>query len=245
MPIDTTVVVPMDTTMVDSTNTDEGFEDGPELEAIIRDTMIISIPLDTKTTVCLDSLIDIRPNTAFSCTLAGNLSVTPNNNSDCIELEPRAGFNDSEFVCVVHCDTAMVCDTTIINICPKVSLGEDLSICSGDSISLNPSGGSGLYRWTTTDITISCDTCKNTSAMPTTSSSYIITNTTPNACTTSDTLALMVAAGPVISNVLFNPPNNCQEDGFITVQVAPTLEGISYSIAVSYTHLTLPTILLV
>jgi len=232
MAIDSTTMdsIPMDTMMVDSTDTGEEEEQGPELEDIVRDTAIISIPLNTKTTVCLDSLIDIKPiDAAFSCTLEGGLIVTTRNNSGCIDIEPKATFNDSEYVCVIHCDTAMICDTTIINICPKVSLGNDLSICSGESVSLSPLGGSGLYQWTTTD-SISCDTCKNISANPTSSTNYVVVNTTPNGCKSTDTLAVSVTAGPTISNVLFNPPANCQEDGFITIQLATALEGINYSI---------------
>jgi len=239
MAIDTTMMdsipmdsisIPMDTMMVDSTDTGEEEEEGPELEDIVRDTAVISIPIDARTSICLDSLIDIQPiGAAFSCTLAGNLIVTTRDNSGCIDIEPRATFDDSEFVCVIHCDTAMVCDTTIINICPKVSLVDDLSICSGDSISLSPLGGSGLYQWTTTD-SISCDTCKNITVSPDTSSSYIITNTTPSGCISSDTIAVTVENGPIINNVLFNPPTDCKEDGFITIQLATTLEGVSYSI---------------
>jgi len=232
IPMDTMVIdsIPMDTMVIDSTDIGEEEEDGPELEDITRDTMIISIPLNGKTALCLDSLVDITPiSAAFSCTLDGNVVVTTSNNSACIELEPRTTFNDLEYVCVVHCDTAMVCDTTILNICPKVSLIDDLSICPGDSISLNPLGGSGLYQWTTTD-TISCDTCKNIIVTPDTSSSYIVTNTTPNGCISSDTIAVTVRGGPIINNVLFNPPTDCQADGFITIQLASVLTGISYSI---------------
>ena len=217
--------------VVDSTNTGgEGFEEGPEITDITRDTMIVSIPLNTMTTICLDSLIDLDTvSTALLCNAEGELIVTARDNSRCIEIEPKSSFNESEYVCVVHCDTQNVCDTTVVNICPKVSLDSDLSICLGESIRLNPVGGSGIYQWTTTG-NIDSLTNKTPTIQPTSTTNYVVENTTPNGCKSSDTLLVNVMPVPIISEIDTILPTDCENNGRIAITIVNPMDDLQYSI---------------
>ncbi len=229
IPIDTMDTMnPVDTTSMEEE--DEEDEEGPEVGSNDVDTMTINIPVDTKTTICLDSIltIDVVASTSL-CSEDEDIKVTPIEGTKCIEIEPINPFSDSKTVCVVHCNAANVCDTTIISICPKVNLGDDLSICSGETVQLNPVGGSGTYQWTTTG-DISCTDCTNPDIQPTTTTEYQLDIMTPNGCQSSDTISIDVANNPVIDMVVGEAPTECKENGSIAITLATENGAVQYSI---------------
>ena len=231
-PVDTMETVnPVDTMeTVNPVEEEEEEEEGPEAGSNDVDTMTLSIPIDTKTTICLDSIlaIDVIASTSL-CSEDADIRVTPIEGTKCIEIEPINSFADTRTVCVVHCNATNVCDTTIISICPKVSLGNDLSICSGETVQLNPVGGSGTYQWTTTG-DISCTDCASPSIQPIATNQYQLDIMTPNGCQSSDTITIEVANNPVIDMVVGEAPTECKENGSIAITLADDNVAVQYSI---------------
>ena len=235
-PMDT--MIPMDTmgTMipVDTIDTtipmEEEEEEGPEGGSDFVDILTINIPVDTRTTICLDSVLTIDAVATTSlCNEDEDINVTPIEGTKCIEIEPLNPFTDSREICIVHCDATNVCDTTIISICPKVNLGTDLSICLGETVQLNPVGGSGTYQWTTTG-DISCTDCANPDIQPTATTQYQLDVITPNGCQSADTITINVADNPIIDMVLVEGPTECQDNGSISIVLSSENEAVQYSI---------------
>lgn len=230
MPVDTTTM-PMDTTTmpVDTTTM-------PSDSIIIlpggdptADTFITSIFVDTKTTLCLDTLVDLDTIASISlCNPEGDVIVTPNIATGCLELEPKETFEDAVEICVLFCDDANSCDTVFLSLCPKVSLGIDLMVCDGETVKLNPTG-IGTYNWTTTE-NISCTDCQQPDITPTTTADYIVVNTTPKECSSNDTLTITVMDRPALDTILQTAPTDCQDNGSITVQLIESSLTAQYSI---------------
>ncbi len=230
IPMDTMdTTIPMDT-MDTTIPVEEDDEEGPETGGRDVDVFVFNLPVDIKTTICLDSVLTIDAIATTSlCNEDEDIRVTPVEGTKCIEIEPVNPFSDSKTICVVHCNTANVCDTTIINICPKVNLGSDLSICSGESIQLNPIGGSGTYQWITTG-DISCTDCTNPDIQPMTTTQYQLDIITPNGCQSSDTITIDVADNPIIDMVLGEAPTECENNGSISIALSSENESVQYSI---------------
>ena len=93
--------------------------------------------------------------------------------------------------------------TININILPLpvvVAASSVTTVNQGQSVELSASGASS-YQWLPSDA-VSCDTCPNTLAFPTTSASYIVIGTNSAGCTQSDTLRVEV---DIICNEVFIP----------------------------------------
>jgi len=224
-PTDTMTTMPTDTM---TTPTDPMEVD--ELEGIVTDSVLVTISIDETTTLCLDSLVNLDTIVSASlCSQTDDLTVTPDNTNACIEIVPQENFSSGAEICVIHCNNANQCDTTIISICPKVSLGDDLNICEGETVKLNPRGAGSTNQWTTTG-NISCADCLQPDISPTASANYILSTTTTSGCLSTDTLFVTVNKAAVIDSILQVDPTDCMNNGSITIQLPDSVSDEQYSI---------------
>ena len=228
-PMDTMVTNPMDTMTTNPIDTMDN-EEIDELEIVGMDTFFINIPIGDNISICLDSLINLDTIVSASlCSEHEDLEITTNDTNGCIQIEAKETFTDGVEICIVHCDNSNRCDTTILSICPKVSVGLDLTLCEGETAKLNPSGGSGTFTWITTG-DISCTDCQQPDIMPTTATNYILNNVTPSGCSSSDTLAVTVNSSPSLDSIIRVEPTQCQANGSITIQLTENTLTAQYSI---------------
>lgn len=86
--------------------------------------------------------------------------------------------------------TAEDSTTVVVSSLPNINLGNDITICSGDNVTLIASGAT-QYLWntaaTTATITVS----------PATNTTYIVTGTNANQCVKSDTIQVLVSSSLV------------------------------------------------
>ena len=85
----------------------------------------------------------------------------------------------------------------IVNPNPAIDLGNDVTICAGDTAYLNAIG-IGTIVWLN-NYNLSCDTCSNPLAYPDTSTQYIAQITDAFGCVNYDTILVSVNAKPSIS----------------------------------------------
>lgn len=85
--------------------------------------------------------------------------------------------------------------TVLVNSLPIVSAGSDATLCGGDSITLNASGGL-MYSWSPS-AGLSDSTIANPVAVPLSTTNYIVTATDGNGCMNSDTVMITVSAPSV------------------------------------------------
>jgi gliding motility-associated-like protein len=91
-------------------------------------------------------------------------------------------------------DTAQV--TVNVNPLPVVNAGIDQSVCKLNSTQLQATGAS-TYTWTPA-ATLSCNSCGNPVASPTTNTTYTVTGTDGNGCTNTDDVTVSIYPQPVI-----------------------------------------------
>jgi hypothetical protein len=116
------------------------------------DTVLVTIPGDVPTEICLEDAIFQMPGTPTSSTFCNDEIVgeatASNLLGQCVTIDPVDGFTGtaSDLFCVVHCydDAMMICDTTYIGITVQSigdkwitpSLKRDFRASNGDSMSL-------------------------------------------------------------------------------------------------------------
>ncbi len=88
--------------------------------------------------------------------------------------------------------------TVFVNAAPAVDAGPDTSICMGDSIQLNATGGVS-YQWTPA-LTLSNDTINNPWANPSTTTMYYVKVTDGNGCTNIDSVTIGINPLPSITS---------------------------------------------
>jgi gliding motility-associated-like protein len=95
-------------------------------------------------------------------------------------------------VTVTDTNTCSNADTLVVSFytLPVADLGNDTTICIGDSISINPNNSGQLYAWSTTETT--------ESAVIDSAGSFSVTVTDANTCRQSDTMQLSLYALPVV-----------------------------------------------
>ncbi len=199
-----------------------------------KDTLFITIPVNETTTICIEDELEI-PNgsigNASLCNDGGTVMTTLTDGSNCADIQTDEHFNQTEIICIVHCEesNANSCDTTILVLCPKVDLGNDLSICTGETIELNPLGGTGNFTWITNG-NISCTDCPNPSISPDMDTEYILMSSDGNGCMDRDTFNVSILAVPNISKVAAQPLTNCMNNGVILITAEGGEGNLQYSI---------------
>jgi gliding motility-associated-like protein len=84
--------------------------------------------------------------------------------------------------------------TITVNSVPALTASADQSICSGSSAQLQVSGAAA-YSWTPST-GLSCATCSNPVANPSTTTAYTVTGSTTNGCSSKDTITITVNSLP-------------------------------------------------
>jgi len=198
------------------------------------DTVYVTLPIDETTTLCIGDELNIATGdigTVALCSGEGSIITSLTDGSNCFDITTDDHFNQSETICVVHFDANdnTISDTTIFILCPKVSLGADLDICAGETITLNPLGGTGNFTWITTG-DISCTDCPNPEVTPDGPTQYILMSTENDHCMDTDTLMVNPAAVPTITNIEPVQPTNCEANGQITITAEGGQGPLKYSI---------------
>jgi len=198
------------------------------------DTIYVTLPVEETTTLCIgDELNIVAANLGMVALCSGEGTVITNltDGSNCFDITTDDHFNQSETLCIVHFDATdnSISDTTIFILCPKVTLGADLEICAGETITLNPLGGTGNFTWIT-DGNISCTDCANPEITPDGPTQYILMSTENDHCMDTDTLMVTPIAVPNIIAIDPIQPMNCEANGQISITAEGGLGPLKYSI---------------
>jgi gliding motility-associated-like protein len=126
------------------------------------------------------------PSTGLSCTTCANPVASPTSTTTYTVTGTDANG------CT---DTGVV--TITVNQKPNVSAGTNQTICPGGSATLQATGAL-TYVWTPST-GLSCTTCSNPVASPSTTTTYTVTGTDANGCTNTSTVTITVAPKPTIS----------------------------------------------
>ncbi len=136
--------------------------------------------------------------------------------------------SSSNGFCVEEYDFNPIIFTPCIFEC-TISAGSDVTICAGDSTNLLAVGNGDQYNWEPAT-GLSCINCPNPKAFPTTTTTYIVTNThTSENCSSQDTITVSVNS---LNFTLQNThPSECNNtDGSIIFDVSNNGSGLIYSI---------------
>lgn len=198
------------------------------------DSIFLTIPVDEASTICLDDELDIDNadlGTVSLCNQGSTIMITLTDGSHCIDLLTDDHFNQKEIICIVHFDANdnTISDTTFLVLCPKISLGEDLSICKGETVSLTPFGGTGNFNWIT-EGNISCTDCPNPEITPDVPTQYILMSMDEDGCMDLDTIQVNLLDTPTIAEVEATQPSNCLENGAISISANGGQGVLQYSI---------------
>ncbi len=198
------------------------------------DTIYVTLPIDETTTLCIGDELNIATaniGTVALCSGVGTVITSLTDGSNCFDITTDDHFNQSETLCIVHFDDTdnTISDTTIFILCPKVSLGVDLEICAGETITLNPLGGTGNFNWITTG-NISCTDCPNPEITPDGPTQYILMSTENDHCMDTDTLMVTPIAVPTITAIDPVQPTNCEANGQIAITAEGGVGPLKYSI---------------
>ena len=207
---------------------------GNSMSHFSKDTLYVTLPVEETTTVCIGDELEIANGsigTVALCNMEETVIPTLTDGSNCLDITTDDHFNQSETICIVHFDANdnSISDTTILILCPAVDLGADLNICIGETISLNPTGGTGNFTWIT-DGNISCTDCPNPEITPDGPTQYILLSMENENCKDSDTLMVDVSEVPTIDNVSEVQPADCQPNGQIRIDASGGQGPYRYSI---------------
>jgi gliding motility-associated-like protein len=126
------------------------------------------------------------PATGLSCTNCANPIATPTTTTTyTVTGTINAG-------CIGSTTT-----TVTVHQPPTVTAGNDVSTCSGTAVTLN-AGGAATYRWSPAT-GLSCTTCPNPVANPTTTTAYTVTGTDAFGCTNTAAVTVQVLPKPTIT----------------------------------------------
>lgn len=92
------------------------------------------------------------------------------------------------------CETFTDSIDVVVHPLPEVSLGANVTVCTGTDVTLSPSGSDGAYQWQ--------DGSEGQTFTPTSSGTYYVTLTDANMCSTADTIEVTfkpIPESPVIA----------------------------------------------
>ncbi|MBI3501509.1 MAG: gliding motility-associated C-terminal domain-containing protein [Bacteroidetes bacterium] len=145
----------------------------------------------------------------------------------CIAVSPPVGINDFGLIA----SNGICSDTDTVSVTvfalPVIDAGTDVTILTSQSAVLNGTG-TGTYSWSPSS-GLSCTTCINPTANPTTSTTYTLTVTDANGCTSTDTVRVNVVLSVVPNDGL--SPNG---DGINDVWIIPGIEQFPEAVVEVY-----------
>ncbi|MBK8474453.1 MAG: hypothetical protein IPL33_21005 [Sphingobacteriales bacterium] len=118
------------------------------------------------------------------------------------------------------CPSASATTSLTINALPLADAGLDLSICSGETVSLSASGGTS-YAWDN-----GAGVGSPVSVSPLSTTTYTVTVTDANGCTSSDAVTVTVEAAPIAGGDATASVCNDNTEGTSAVDLS-TLVGVS------------------
>ena len=142
------------------------------------------------TTICAGQTANLSATGAnsYQWSPAGSLSSATSSN-------PNATPVVNTTYTVIGSDNICFFDTSsiqvFVNPLPTLSAGNDSLIYQGQTITLNASGGNGIYSWSPSS-GLSCSSCATPTAAPTTTTTYYVTLTDANGCVSYDTITIEV-----------------------------------------------------
>jgi hypothetical protein len=126
------------------------------------------------------------PSTGLSCTNCPSPVASPTSNiTYTVTATNATGCTDSDAMNVN------------ISALPNADAGNDLSLCSGSTVTINASGGSS-YNWSPST-GLSCTNCPSPVANPTSDITYTVTATNAAGCTDTDAMMINVSVSPVVN----------------------------------------------
>ncbi len=196
------------------------------------DTVYVSLPIEETNTVCIGDELNITNIGSVSlCNSPATVTTNLTDGSNCLDITTDDHFNQTETICIIHFDANdnTIADTTILVLCPQVSLGADIDLCAGETMTLSTVGGTGNFTWTT-DGDISCTDCPTPEITPTTATQYIVTSVDGDQCIDADTLMVNIIAVPTITDITPTQPTDCQDNGQIAITAEDGEGTLQYSI---------------
>ena len=186
-------VNPSVTTTYTLTGTDGNSCTNTDVDSIVVEPSPIA-NAGTDVSICLISSITLTatgngtylwsPSTGLSCTTCSNATVNP-----------TVTTTYTVTVTTPNCGSIDDSVTVTINSLPSVDAGADATICLGGNTSLNAIG-SGTFLWSPTT-GLSCTTCQNPIANPTSTTNYTVTIT--DICGTASDSVWITIGNPVAS----------------------------------------------
>lgn len=153
-----------------------------------------SINAGTDVTICLGSstTLSAQGTGTFSWSPLGSLSCTT-----CANPIASPSSQTSYTVTLTDANSCTNTDVVTVFIYPfsAVNAGSDVSICFGTSATLNATG-TGNFQWSPS-FGLSCTSCQNPVANPTSTTTYTVILTDSNSCTNTDSVTVTVNPLPV------------------------------------------------
>jgi len=127
---------------------------------------------------------------------------TPADGLDCDScLQPIAipARSTTYHLTVSVAETCTITDSVTVLVTPQPSIdaGDDLRICSGESVELSTSAA-GTLRWSPSE-GLSCDDCSTPVATPTRTTTYTVTVISASGCSAQDSVTVIVGPLPKLS----------------------------------------------
>ena len=189
---------PANTTMYVVTGTDaNGCSNTDSVLVTANDTVPISLANDT--TICAGDSVQLGGNptsvtgTTFNWFPAGSL-----NNPTSANPIAFPTVTTTYYVTATN-DTCSTTDSITVTVHPisNINAGNDLSMCFGDTVQLNASGGVS-YLWSPGN-SLSDSTIFNPLAFPTVTTPYVVSALDTNGCNNSDTVLVSVNPLPTVN----------------------------------------------
>ncbi|PKP19770.1 MAG: hypothetical protein CVU05_10600 [Bacteroidetes bacterium HGW-Bacteroidetes-21] len=140
----------------------------------------------------------ISANITYPLTLANVISITGNSQNNSYYYF----FYNWEVQTYSICSSGRTPVTATINTPPTANAGNDVTITSGNSTTLTATGG-GTYLWS------NGATSAATIVSPTTTTTYIVTVTAANGCTSTDNVVVTVQASTLAVSTTATPASMC------------------------------------
>jgi gliding motility-associated-like protein len=171
-----------------------GCIDSAHITLTLRPLPVVTV--DTPQTVCRNTPVTLTaggattyswsPASGLSCSSCTSPTATPQTTTTYIVT------GTDTYGCLASAQTTI----TIIDL-PQVDAGPDVSICKFTSTTLSASGAAS-YMWSPAT-GLSCTTCTNPVASPTSTTAYVLTGTGTTGCVNTDTVVVNIYAQPPVN----------------------------------------------
>ena len=189
------VATPIATTVYVLTGTDSN-------GCIKNDTVVITVNTIPVVNAGPDKTICRNSSTTLSASGASSYLWSPVTGLSCSNCANPTASPATTTTYIVTGTNANACSgtdtiTVYVNSLPSVSAGTDKTMCAGATSNLIATGASG-YTWTPST-GLSCTSCYNPAASPTSTTTYIVSGTDTNGCTNNDTVTVNVNPLPAVN----------------------------------------------